>query len=567
MTTALVVTVLPGLAAAGAGAAHAAGTPVEVPSGPSDLSVSADGRWIAFAGDEGGSSGLYRYDPVSGQAWRLASVDGAVVAETSISGDGRFIAWARRTAARGQGWDPSSQVYVTDAEAGTTWLVSGDRVDGSAGNEGSAQPQVSDDGSHVVFTTRATDVVEGPYAAAPGSDVVVASLGAQGPSQPRLVSAEEAGVDFSEPTVDADADRIAFTRSSVGGSRIVLADRAAGGPASLAEVAVGSAPALSADGSSLALVRTQSQPGGVVRSATYVRTLATGSEVQADVEDKGWPLRGDSAAPVLDRDGGSVLFALAGAEGTELVERDVDLGTTRVLARGVDPSAGHDLSTDGAHVVHVGDGAVWVVDVDRPSEVGAPNAMWNPLVQRASTPARGRGYVLRVDPAVWEPLRTSRVERQWLRNGRPIRGATGLTYEITAADLGREIKVRERLRVPGLPVGVATSRGYKVKPDLARLLAPARLRVGAARVTLRVRVRTLPGSETYVKGAAAPQGTVRVVVGRRVLHATVGRDGWARLMLPRMRPGRHQLRVQHVGTAYVRAAAPKRVSLLVRQRR
>lgn len=583
VTAALVSSALPGsaLVAAGAAAPHVGAARIPVPPGVvvSDPSLSADGVWISFAGAVDGTSGLYRHNTATGETTRVTTgVEdrGGSVAQTSTSRDGNVIAWTRHSAGHSTGWDPASQVYVTDVRWGITRLVSSEVVDRTPGNEGSAEPEISEDGTHVVFTTRATDIIDKPFHGAgsgAGSDVVLAEVGGRGESLLRLVSPDRAGADFTEPSVNPDGTRIAFTRnaSSSSASSVVLATRASGSDrVSHRDVAPGASPSLSADGSSLALVRPQREPGDRPRRATHLRTLAAGSEVQADVEDKGWSLTGTSATPVADRDGGTVLFALTRDTGTDLVVRDVDRGTTRTVARGVDGEAGHDLSADGDRVVHVSGGQLHLIDLGRlpAPQAPAPNAMWNPLVQRSATPARGRGYVLRVDPALWEPLRASRIERQWLRDGRVIAGASGLEYEITAADVGSEIKVRERLHVPGVPVGVATSRSYKVKPDLAQLRVPAKVaRPRGRKVSLRVRVRTLPGSETYVKGAAVPQGRVTVKVGRRVVRATVGRNGWARLVLPAQRPGRHQLRVRHVGTPYVRAPAPKKVTLVVRRGR
>gem|GEM_PF-1734945 len=50
------------------------------------------------------------------------------------------------------------------------------------------------------------------------------------------------------------------------------------------------------------------------------------------------------------------------------------------------------------------------------------------------------GQTLTVDPGVWEP-EPDRWEFQWLRDGEPIDGATGPSYTLTAADLGRPVAV------------------------------------------------------------------------------------------------------------------------------
>jgi hypothetical protein len=47
--------------------------------------------------------------------------------------------------------------------------------------------------------------------------------------------------------------------------------------------------------------------------------------------------------------------------------------------------------------------------------------------------------------------------RQWLRDGRSIKGATGVQYRLTGADLGKRIAVLVTASKPGLPTGTATS--------------------------------------------------------------------------------------------------------------
>lgn len=49
------------------------------------------------------------------------------------------------------------------------------------------------------------------------------------------------------------------------------------------------------------------------------------------------------------------------------------------------------------------------------------------------------------------------VTRQWLRDGRPLTGATGATYRVTTADRGHRLSVRVTGTKAGLPVARATS--------------------------------------------------------------------------------------------------------------
>ena len=577
LAIAVAVSVLPGVGVAGAAPRDevSGARAVPAPAGvtglvPSDASLSADGRWVAFVGEVGGVSGLYRHDTVANVTEKVPTERGGELvgtfADPSISADGRWIAY---TLSGG----PASQVYLTDLLTESTRLVSGN-YDWEPGDGASAEPEISDDGRYVTFTTRATDVINQPdfgAGSAPGSDVVVAERADEG-FLVTLLSTGEDGVDFGSPSINADGSRVALTRARAGVDDVLLAERSDGSSVvTLRDVARGDTPSLSADASAVALVRPQEVPGGQLRAATFVHSLTGAGEIQVDLDPDGERLRGDSSAPRTSHDGTETLVARTRPGlGTDLFLRNIPTGTTQVIADKVDVDAGFDLSSDGDQVVHVSGGTLWFTDRGQlPAVViEAPTALWAPLVWRAPQPARGKGYVLQVEPAGWEPMRATRIDRQWLRNGRAIPGATGLTYEITAADIGRELAVRERLIVPGVPRGEVISRAYKVKPDRSVLKTPQRLReVRGKKFVLRVRVTTRPGGETYFRGTVAPQGKVRVRLGKRSAVATVGRDGWVRLALRAPRPGKYRIRVIHRGTAYATAASPKSVKLLVRRAR
>ncbi|WP_110181890.1 DUF3152 domain-containing protein [Nocardioides solisilvae] len=64
---------------------------------------------------------------------------------------------------------------------------------------------------------------------------------------------------------------------------------------------------------------------------------------------------------------------------------------------------------------------------------------------------------LRADPGRWTPRRET-TRYRWLRDGEPVPGARGRTYRIRPDDVGSRLRVEVRVRVSGLPVGVAVSR-------------------------------------------------------------------------------------------------------------
>lgn len=488
----------------------------------SDPAISSDGRWVAFVGEVDGVSRLYRHDTATGETEQVQTRRGAViegeVAEPSISDDGRWIAWTLRP----DDAPTHSQVWLSDLLTDTTRLVSG-TAEWEGGNAGSHQPQVSGDGQHVAFTTRATDVVAKPHwgaGSAPGSDVVVAERVDEG-FVVALVSSGLEGVDFGSPTIDHAGTRIAFTAGIGADARVEVALRPDGG-------------------------------------WSRVPPLPTTESNQ---------LPGEASSPRVSVDG-DVLYAHARAGGHALLVGEVSTGTTRTVAEWVDAEAGFDLSADGDAAVHVVAGSLVLTDLSVPpapeEPVAAPVAVDAPTLVRQRH--RGRGLLLRATPATWTGGAGGRLERQWLRDGYAVPGATGATYRVRPRDVGREIAVIERLLVPGAPAGEALSRAHRVERDRAHLVTPRVVRgVAGRRVTLRVRLRTAPAQGAGV--AVAPQGRVRVSVGGRTVTRAVGPRGRITVKLPGARPGRSVVRVRHVGTAYLRAARPVSVRLVLRPRR
>jgi len=82
-----------------------------------------------------------------------------------------------------------------------------------------------------------------------------------------------------------------------------------------------------------------------------------------------------------------------------------------------------------------------------------------PLVNRRAPEVIGvQRYTRSVTatPGRWS-AEPSRVRYQWLRSGRPIRGATKARYRFVPRDVGRSIRVRVTAVAPGRTKGVATS--------------------------------------------------------------------------------------------------------------
>jgi len=168
-------TIRASLTPAGAEIALASGLPV----------TSANGRWVAFQsfagivnGDENGLLDVYLKDMHTGQVRRVSqrpdgtSGDGPS-SDPSISADGRYVAFSTEALNLGTGvTNAHRDVYVYDRDTNTSRRVTTSMTGGDA-NEMSGELQISHDGSHVVFYSRASDLVAG---AGSGQDIFVADV-------------------------------------------------------------------------------------------------------------------------------------------------------------------------------------------------------------------------------------------------------------------------------------------------------------------------------------------------------------------------------------------------------
>ncbi|HWS90311.1 MAG TPA: Calx-beta domain-containing protein [Pyrinomonadaceae bacterium] len=146
-----------------------------------NLSISADGRYVSFvstasdlvSGDTNNQQDAFVRDVQQGVT-RLVSVNEAGTASGNrstayalMTPSGRFVAFvSSATDLTPKVTPPGSQVYLRDLQAGTTKLVSANRIDGSANNSSSDSQQqgdidVSDDGRFVAFVSEAPDLVAG----------------------------------------------------------------------------------------------------------------------------------------------------------------------------------------------------------------------------------------------------------------------------------------------------------------------------------------------------------------------------------------------------------------------
>jgi hypothetical protein len=145
-----------------------------------DPDLNADGTKVAFSSEAGnlGSGGSSTPDvfvrDVGARSTTLVSradgPDGAAgdgaSRRSSISGDGRRVAFDSSAGNLDGGLPNVDEVFVRDLESGTTSLVSrADGADGAAGNDESASPSLNATGTCVLFGSGATNLVADGYGA------------------------------------------------------------------------------------------------------------------------------------------------------------------------------------------------------------------------------------------------------------------------------------------------------------------------------------------------------------------------------------------------------------------
>ena len=160
-------------------------------------------------------------DPFSGRPRLVSRPDASLPDEPAndvsydpvTSADGRYVAFvSQATNLVPDGGTPGrAAVYVRDMRAGTTF-----RVDAGTEPNGAAyEPDLSDDGRHLVFTSTATNLAPGDTNGAP--DVFVADLDSNGDgalgdvSVTRLLGSRSVPGGTAQPAISGDGAWIAFT--------------------------------------------------------------------------------------------------------------------------------------------------------------------------------------------------------------------------------------------------------------------------------------------------------------------------------------------------------------------
>jgi len=310
--------------------------------------ISDDGRFL-MRGMEGQ---LVRTEIETGQSVIVSVSSGGTNSnagggDASLSADGRYVAFASLASNLVAGDDndcPSSaptcsDIFVRDVESGTTERVSV-ASDGSQANERSLDPDISADGRYVVFASQASDLAEGDRVCTPlgvpdcedvfrhdrttGETVLVSAntLGIPGNASSinPAVSADGRYVAFSSLASDlvandTNGDNDIFVRDMVSGSTERISVRANGSETS--DGFGSNNPTISDDGRRVAFDSDSADldPGAsdncnpVKCRDIFVRELATGETFKANVSLGGAHSDRRSFDPVIAAGGRHVMFS------------------------------------------------------------------------------------------------------------------------------------------------------------------------------------------------------------------------------------------------------------------
>jgi len=306
----------------------------------SDHWISADNRFVAFAsrasnlvvGDTNGVADVFVYDRTTGALERVSVATGGSEANAdsgqfglSISGDGRFVAFASSASNLVAGDNNATDdIFVRDRQLGTTTRVSVDSQ-GAEGNDISSFPSICADGSWVAFASFASNLVAGDtnqscdcfvhhLQTGATERVSVSSSGAQAGSSsvgPQL-SADGRFVAFASyasnlVSGDTNNDIDIFVRDRQIGSTQLVSLSSAGAQA----LGASNAPMISGDGRYVIFTSTASNLVGGDTNAladVFLHDLQTGQTELASVGLAGAQANGESYPTGLSDDGRYVLL-------------------------------------------------------------------------------------------------------------------------------------------------------------------------------------------------------------------------------------------------------------------
>lgn len=187
-----------------------------------------------------------------------------------------------------------------------------------------------------------------------------------------------------------------------------------------------------------------------------------------------------------------------------------------------------------------------------PTPANAPVATTAPVI--AGQAMAGRR--LQTTTGTWDVAHAD-LRLQWLADGVPVDGATGTTYQVGKADVGKRLSVRVTATAAGRAPGVVDSATTEpVRRGASRTVVDTGRRFVESGRAVRVVVRV-------AAVGLSPSGRVSVYDDGRLVARPRLADGVARFALRLEGAGRHTLVVRYRGTSWL---APSRDRATVRVR-
>ncbi len=320
--------------AAAPSASHAAGPTTSIVGAAgavgasSSPSISADGRFVAISttqplipSDTDGLADVYVTDRATGAVTLVQPASSVLVnSAPDISDDGARVVFLSRIGGL-------TALVAADTTAGTFRVVSTDippHLTDPAAAHGSApaEPQISGDGSTIVFTSRSNTIVVGDtngrrdlfaqaFGGGPYERLSVSSSGVQGSG-----TGDDAAM---HPSVSVNGQAVAFSSAASGlapvglGEHVYLRNRTTS-TTSAVITAAATDPSLSADARFVALTTTVSLAAGDRNGVNdvYVVDLKSGAVARASTPTT-TGAAGASDQPSISPDGSTVAFRSAAA--------------------------------------------------------------------------------------------------------------------------------------------------------------------------------------------------------------------------------------------------------------
>lgn len=194
-----------------------------------------------------------------------------------------------------------------------------------------------------------------------------------------------------------------------------------------------------------------------------------------------------------------------------------------------------------------------------PGIVGTAGDGLSPTVLPSISGTPSIGASVSASPGTWVGAPSS-YRYQWLRNGQPIPGATSSTYRMVATDALAQLSAQVTAVRSAYKDATATTAAVTVPKMVSTTTASVSpftvSKSKRAKLTIYVRANGITG----------PTGKITIKDGKKklkVLSLSASKAGKVVFKLPKLKPGKHKVKVTYAGTAQIAGSKAKVVKLIV----